>query len=169
MAKARRMKEKEPKNFPKLFKYFLVFIILVAIVFFVLFYLIKTNKIAFLSGFFENIELSDVEIFDKEAWNKAESSNVSMPISGIDNLEITNLDIKYSKKLYIIKISFNNTSDKKISNKKVRLLLYNDNQNLIYSSTFSLPDIDANSQKEFNIYAKDKIEHVANYKIEYIK
>ena len=179
MAKARRMKEKEHKTFPKLLKYFFVFMILVTIVFFVLFYLIKTNKIAFLSRFFENIITHNIENnIDNDSNNNSNNDTLKFNDSKIeyektiDNLEtikVTDIKVQHSSKLSYVTITIQNTSDKKIKKQKIHLSLLDDKKEYVYGSTIDLSNIEANSKKDFKIVSSKLIETVSDYEIELVK
>lgn len=163
MAKARRMKEKEKKTSSKLGKYLLILLILILIVFFTLFYLIKTNKIAFLSGFFDNLKFSDVEFFEKKENIDLKSSKY---IQGLESVKIISLDVNNSSNMSFIKISLDNTSENKIEKQNVHLSLLDEQGNFVFGSSLSLPKIEPKSQIEFKVVSSSKINDFSSYFLE---
>ena len=164
MSRARRMKEREHKGMSKILKYFLILLMLIVIVFFILFYLVKTNKIAFLSGFFDNLKFSDVVKNVSNQSNSDEISNAktntitkksekgflnlsdSSTVLDSDNLISSGISITKSNENYMISTTIKNNSKKKINNLKLTLHLYNSEENEISTFNFSIDTISKNSK-----------------------
>lgn len=166
MSRARRMKEKEKKDMPKLFKYFLILFFLIVIVFSILFYLIKTNKIAFLSGFFDNLKFSNATKSTASEELQDTTITKGKTIKGLDKVKVRNIDINSSETFSIITISLENTTNKKIKSKKCRMNLFDENNNNIFTSSIKMPEIDAKSTKDFKVICSDSIKNIYDYTIE---
>lgn len=169
MAKARRMKEKERKQTPKIIRYVGIILVLVAIVFLVLLYLVKTNKITFSSEIYNVLKFNDVEKtigtelisenLDNNSSSEKSSDELSSESSDKQNNELIVLSdestIINSKKLKsdgititdtsndscMISTTIHNISNKKIKNIKLALYLYNSSGAEISSFNFSVDSI----------------------------
>lgn len=177
MSKARRMKEKEKKSMPKLFKYFLILFFLIVIVFSILFYLIKTNKIAFLSGFFDNLKFSDVEItknkkatvdtVDNSPTFGLTSLNKNQTIINSDKLIADSINItKSSNVTYMISTTINNKSNKAVKKIKLKLYLYNAKQEEISSYNYSIDLIQKGGNSTMFSISNDDLSKATYYKLE---
>lgn len=169
MAKARRMKEKERKQTPKIIRYVGIILVLVAIVFLVLLYLVKTNKVTFSSEIYNVLKFNDVEKtigteliyenLDNNSSSEKSSDELSSESSDKQNNELIVLldesTIINSKKLKsdgititdtsndscMISTTIHNISNKKIKNIKLALYLYNSSGAEISSFNFSVDSI----------------------------
>lgn len=173
MSKARRMKEKEKKTSSKLGKYFLILLILILIVFFTLFYLIKTNKIAFLSGFFDNLKFSDVEFKPTNFFVEAKPTqdfatlNSEQTIINSDKLVADGINItESSNKTYMISTTINNNSGKTVNKLKLKLYLYDTTGEEINSYNFSIDLIQKGSKSTIFTISADDLSKVTYYKLE---
>lgn len=136
---------------PKIIKFFLILFILILIVFFTLFYLIKTNRIAFLSGFFDNLEFSDITFFNKKVFtnkvNQPAKLSDETKVVNLDNLTVNGLNIiQTSNKNIMVSTTIQNTSDKKIDNLNLCLYLYISKKIEIASFNFSVEYIQPESK-----------------------
>ena len=91
--------------------------------------------------------------------------NISKQITGLDDIEILNVNVQNSTEASIIEISLNNTSSNKILGKKVHLYLLDNNGSIVFGSSLKLPNMEPNSQTDFSIACSDNIENVADYEI----
>lgn len=165
MAVARRMKEKEKNGLSKLSKFFIILFILILVNCIIFFFLIKTNKIAFLSGFFDNLKFNIAEKPTASEELKDSKLKIEKSIKGLDKIKVLNIDINNSESISIITISLENTLDKKVESKKCRLNLLDENNNSIFSSSIKMPEIDANTKKDFKIICSDNITNIYDYEV----
>lgn len=158
MAKAKRMKKKEHKIIYISFKYFIIFLFLILIDFFALLYLIKSNKIAFLSELFNNSSISE-----NTNSSLTQYDDSSKNIVGLDDVKILKIESHNSNKMGFIKIYLVNTSDKKITNKTINLLLLDENNSFVYGTSFKLPFINENEEMTYDIISSSEIKPFTDY------
>ena len=158
MAKAKRMKKKEHKIIYISFKYFIIFLFLILIDFFALLYLIKSNKIAFLSELFNNSSISE-----NTNSSLTQYDDSSKNLVGLDDVKILKIESHNSNKMGFIKIYLVNTSDKKITNKTINLLLLDENNSFVYGTSFKLPFINENEEMTYDIISSSEIKPFTDY------
>lgn len=80
-------------------------------------------------------------------------------------LHIDDLNIDISQNVSIIKATLNNTANHKTNNETAHIYIYNNNNTLIFSTKFSIPEIESNSSEVISIASSDIIDNIYDYKI----
>lgn len=131
---------------------------MILIDFFALLYLIKSNKIAFLSELFNNSSISE-----NTNSSLTQHDDSSKNIVGLEDVKILKIESHNSNKMGFIKIYLVNTSDKKITNKNINLLLLDENNSFIYGTSFKLPFINENEEMTYDIISSSEIKPFTDY------
>lgn len=90
---------------------------------------------------------------------------VSKKIIGLEDIEISSMNIKSSSQASIIEISFLNTSDIKIETCEISLYLLGEDDISIFGTSIELPAMEPNSSEVFSILCSDNITNVVDYKV----
>lgn len=90
---------------------------------------------------------------------------ITKKIIGLENIEITEMDIKCFFNYSMVKISFKNISNNKVDSCEINLYLLDENESIIFGSSLELPDIESNSSETFNILCSSNISNVSDYKV----
>ena len=89
--------------------------------------------------------------------------NSSKYIIGLEDVKILKIESHNSNKMGFIKIDLVNTSDKKITNKTIHLLLLDENNSFVYGTSFKLPLINSNEEMTFDIISSSEIKPFTDY------
>ena len=137
------------KNSKKIIKYLIIFIFICLVVgFLIYFFMHSSNK--------TTVQAQDYI---------SSKVDVSKHITGLDEIEIANVNIQSSDNISIIEIQLNNVSNKVISARTAHFYLLDANGNMIFGTSLKLPKMEPNLKTSLSVVCSDNIENVIDYEI----
>lgn len=152
MSTGKRFDDKKNKN-NTTFKEILILILIILII-----GLITSFTIFYITPYFKNKNIDT----DTPATSTIE---ITKKIVGLEDIEITKMNIESSSSSSLIEISFKNISDNIIDNCEISLYLLDENESVIFGTSLNLPNMNPNSSETFSVLCSDNITNVADYKV----